>query len=216
MKKMGVEKIAVETGLKVFKKMLDFRQPQVCVFPVNLAKLFQFYGHEDIPALFHSLYKTTQTNAISFQDKKPKTYDLIPTLLKATPVQQQKKLNDFICKQVCELLGLDSSQAVDTGTPLNEIGFDSLMWVELRKILESAMEQAVPVSLIYDYPTINDLSNYLIQKIVVVEVKTPPEQDHRMKNGSTGTIPDLDQLTDDELALLLEEKLDASERPKNE
>jgi hypothetical protein len=61
------------------------------------------------------------------------------------------------------LLGLDRAAPVSTKVPLKEIGLDSLMAVELRNILVRSGGTPLPTTLLFDYPTLDALSAYLVR-----------------------------------------------------
>ena len=52
---------------------------------------------------------------------------------------------------------------IDNGRPLNDLGLDSLMAVELRNMLGAGLELArpLPATLLFDYPTMDALADYL-------------------------------------------------------
>ncbi|WP_437758348.1 SDR family NAD(P)-dependent oxidoreductase [Sorangium sp. So ce1389] len=65
---------------------------------------------------------------------------------------------------VAQVLGLSSS-SVDAARPLQELGFDSLMAVELRNRLAAELGQALPATLVFDYPTADRLADYLEERL---------------------------------------------------
>ena len=58
-----------------------------------------------------------------------------------------------------------TSEPLDDHLSLIEFGFDSLMTVELRNALGSLIGARLPSTLVFDYPTINELSNYLAGEV---------------------------------------------------
>ena len=56
-----------------------------------------------------------------------------------------------------------------------DLGFDSLMAVQLRNQLgkEFGFDRPLPVSLMFDHPTINALASYLLERIVPQDSKQP-------------------------------------------
>ena len=49
--------------------------------------------------------------------------------------------------------------------PLTEMGMDSLMAVELRNLLRGSLQQSLPATLVFDYPTVLALSDFLAIQI---------------------------------------------------
>src|SRR4029079_1569202 len=49
--------------------------------------------------------------------------------------------------------------------PLQELGLDSLMAVELRNALSEVLGQTLPATLMFDYPTVEVLSGYLSRHV---------------------------------------------------
>ena len=45
------------------------------------------------------------------------------------------------------------------------MGFDSLMAIELRNHLAGTLAHQLPATLLFDYPTLNALANYLEQEL---------------------------------------------------
>jgi acyl carrier protein len=62
-------------------------------------------------------------------------------------------------------LGVDPGRAVDPRTPLGELGLDSLLAVELRNTLGNAVGATLPATLLFDYPTIDTLTDYLLAEV---------------------------------------------------
>jgi acyl carrier protein len=79
----------------------------------------------------------------------------------APPSLRRKLLLDFIVEQAACTIGLASEQKIDPGQPLHDIGLDSLMAVELRNLLGAACGQALPATLLFDYPTAEAVADYL-------------------------------------------------------
>ncbi|MEW2120083.1 type I polyketide synthase, partial [Streptomyces sp. NPDC005474] len=68
---------------------------------------------------------------------------------------------DLVRTQVARVLGHDSADAVPVGTSFKELGFSSLMGVELSDLLSRATGARLPSTLIYDHPTPEALIRYL-------------------------------------------------------
>jgi acyl carrier protein len=89
---------------------------------------------------------------------------------------------------------------VDPARPLSELGMDSLMAVEFRNKLAWRLARALPATLVFNYPTLNDVIAYLEGLVTAAEPAV--DQDAR-----DDTMADLDNLSEDELATMLAGRL---------
>ncbi|NOY17732.1 MAG: SDR family NAD(P)-dependent oxidoreductase [Gammaproteobacteria bacterium] len=71
----------------------------------------------------------------------------------------------YLRQQVGEVLGLSEVQTIDLREPLLNYGFESLMALRLRNILENDLKQVLPATLVFDYPTIGELAAYIESKL---------------------------------------------------
>jgi acyl transferase domain-containing protein len=87
-----------------------------------------------------------------------------------------------------QVLGLAADAPLPDDQPLLELGMDSLMAVDLRTRIAEALGRALPVTLLFDHPSLAALADHLL----------PDDPSPR---------PDLDSLSEAALADLLERKL---------
>ena len=126
------------------------------------------------------------------------------------PADQIDALVDLVRDQVRRVLRLDASQAVDRRDRLMDIGFNSLMAVELRAKLTAilALSEKLPATLIFDYPTPEAVANYLLQVLM-------PDNEPSPTTTSSASVPrqtlapetDVEGLTDEEVEAMLLKKL---------
>ncbi len=84
-------------------------------------------------------------------------------------------LSDAVDEIVSRILGL-GDLALERERPLNELGLDSLMAVELRNALGAACGRTLPTSLVFDYPTAEALGRFLAVEmgLIAATVPVPP------------------------------------------
>ncbi len=69
-------------------------------------------------------------------------------------------LKNWLVRAVAEKLDLPPEQ-IQTDTPFDEYGLDSAAAVSLSGKLGELLNQDLPGTLLYEYPTINELSDHL-------------------------------------------------------
>ena len=79
------------------------------------------------------------------------------------PGERRQHLFEYIGKQVGTILG--NKQIPDTEQGFLEMGIDSLLSIELKNRLEKGLEVALPASLIFDFPNIRRLVDYLVEQV---------------------------------------------------
>jgi acyl carrier protein len=111
----------------------------------------------------------------------------------------------YLRSQVLEVMGLDASHALEPQQAFSEMGLDSLMGLELKNRLQSALGRPIPPTLVFEYPTIESLSEHLAG-LVAPDVSTSTPETMAAEEH-TGTIDNLEQLSEAEAEALLAEQL---------
>jgi aryl carrier-like protein len=87
------------------------------------------------------------------------------------------------------VLGLRDPKQIHPHQGLLEMGLDSLMAIELRNQMGRTLEQKLPSTLIFDYPTLAELHQYLLCTLFAGE--TLPAANLVSEQLSTAPAPDL-------------------------
>ena len=82
-------------------------------------------------------------------------------LRSAAPPERRALITEHIVARTRAVIGLDDASPIDETQPLSELGFDSLMALELRNRLESALGRTLSATLAWNYPTVDALVDYL-------------------------------------------------------
>lgn len=116
--------------------------------------------------------------------------------------QRQAALTTHLAERALHVLGLDADTAIDPHKALKEVGLDSLMAVELRNALTRSIGKPLPATLLFDYPNLAALANYLMRSLALQDevAATPPMTAPRAGD-------DLADLSDEEAEALLMQEL---------
>ena len=85
-------------------------------------------------------------------------------------------LSSYLRQQLALVLGVPVTSLVNEQSSFIDLGLDSLTAVELRNRLQTGLGCKLPVTLIYDRPTLAALRDYLLQDHLQQSEQSPVEQ----------------------------------------
>jgi len=100
----------------------------------------------------------------STEPEAPSAPALRERLAATAETERPAVLREAVREQVAAILSL-SATGIDVRRALNEYGLDSLMAVELRNALAALCGERLPASLIFDYPTVQALAGFLLERM---------------------------------------------------
>ncbi|MGE3909405.1 MAG: type I polyketide synthase [Chloroflexota bacterium] len=160
----GISMISPEQGLDLFGKILHQHPAQVAVLPIDWSVFATCEPVMSSRSLWVDLANRQPGASLSTRPSN-QAPDILGRLLAAPPRGQRDLLLAHVRQQVGRILDLSSDRTVDPQQPLNELGLDSLMAVELRNSLAMTLGVALSTTLIFDYPTIGALTDYLASRL---------------------------------------------------
>jgi NAD(P)-dependent dehydrogenase (short-subunit alcohol dehydrogenase family)/acyl carrier protein len=95
-------------------------------------------------------------------------------------------LADFIAAEARRTIGLGSETGIEPDVPLQELGLDSLMAVELRNLLGAACGTSLPATLLFDHPSIAALSDFLVTHVAGLASPAPAPAQESSPDGDQG------------------------------
>ncbi len=135
--------------------------------------------------------------------------DFIQQLAEALTDQRKELLLDFVRAHVVAVLRLEQDALPERNAPLMDIGVNSLMAVELRGRLTTGLKLArkLPATLIFDYPTIEEITDYLLREVLVFASEDLPQDTTAPDAPLPDASPDIETLSDSDVEAMLLEKL---------
>jgi acyl carrier protein len=107
--------------------------------------------------------------------------------------------------QAFAVIGLDEASTLSMEQPLKEAGLDSLMAVELRNAISRTIGEPLPATLLFDYPTLEKLTRYLLQRL---KLQSDRKQDPDHPKAGSSLAAAVASLTDAEAEAELMAELD--------
>ena len=131
--------------------------------------------------------------------------------LAAAPASRRRQLvGTFVRDHALRTLGMEPAAVIHTNTPLGELGLDSLLVVELRNKLGLALGVSLPLTLLFDYPTLDALTGYLLTEVLTFDTPDIAESRDvvvalpRSQDDQLSSIDSIEDLSDDEIDRLLD------------
>ena len=225
----GVTERADKTGLNVIEPHAGFRalefalqsgRSRVVVCPVNWPKLLQEFSRSGRVSLFLKKFARLVSSDRQLLDRRTekdkvsapggdaaKTVLLTERLAGVAPNQRRALVVEQIRRDAGRVLGLEKLDSLSNNKPLNELGLDSLMAVELRNAIGTAVSRNLPATLLFDYPTVDALTNYLCRNVLGLEQAPAPQTRPPQKvSAGTDVLDQIEGLDDEEIDRLLKQR----------
>jgi acyl transferase domain-containing protein/NADPH:quinone reductase-like Zn-dependent oxidoreductase/acyl carrier protein len=184
----GIGAIIPEQGLRVLEQLMAKAPAQVSVTPIAWPVFMGQFASGSVPPFLSEIEYEAALPAAAIE---PQAHvpNLLDQLAQATLNKRRPLLQTYVQEQARKVLGLDSAQAVGERVPLSELGLDSLMAVELRNRLatELNLKRALPATLVFDYPTVEAITDYLAREMRLLD-----GDDRTSRTAESGAGPETD------------------------
>jgi myxalamid-type polyketide synthase MxaB len=204
MRRQGLGSISPSEGTQILESLLG-SAGALAVLPVDWAL---FAGaHSPLPARFVALANQAQSNTAGGGKPAAPAIDIRKRLSDAPLSKRRALLQAHLREHAMRVLGLSASFNLDARQPLREMGMDSLMAVELRNAISASLQQKLPSTLLFDFPTIEALTDTLTGQLWPETPATPPPATVEQSKPDNA----VENLSDEEAEALLLAEL---EKPK--
>lgn len=202
MAQLGFGLMAPKEGLQMLEKLLVEDVTQAGVIDVHWPTVLQRMPGQQMSVLEY------------FQDLRPTVSagppELLQQLQASPPAQRKDMLIVYLQTQIAKTLGFPSPNHIQVGQRLFDLGVDSLMAVELKNRLQSSLGKNLRSTLLFNYPTVEALANYLEQLLSTSEldgIDSNALNDLGDASQSQASPDELGDLSEEEILALLAEEL---------
>ncbi len=158
-RRAGVGVFSSEQGLRLFDAALAAGEALVAPVRLDLAALRAQARRGATPAILGDLVR------VSAAARPARSAPLRERLDAASPRARRGVAVEFVRAEIATVLGHSTPEAIDVDRAFKELGFDSLLAVELRNRLKTATGLLLPSTLVFDYPTPAALADQLLARL---------------------------------------------------
>jgi acyl transferase domain-containing protein/acyl carrier protein len=196
---LGIELISPVRGTEHLHALIASRRANAVVFPADWRRFRNAFAAMDTPSVIRELVRDAAGPQKAVARQK---VDLARIVNEALAGQRADLVSQFVQREAAKALGLTDGRLPDLRTPLNDLGLDSLMAIELRNGIGAAVGRTLPATLVYKYPTLDALARYLLIDVLGHATAAPAETQRQDADEA-----EIEPLTDEEAKKLLAEEL---------
>ena len=208
----GLRPMPCDRALTALERLISADRTSGIVASVDWNTLRGVYEARRRRPLFAEIqrrYSPEHQRAPLQKSTAPKS-NLTQELQNASPVRRREIVIGHLRSLVASVLGFHPSREIDLEQGLFDLGLDSLMAVELKGRLESSLGQELPSTLIFNYPNIRALTDYILCEALkfAPESKTEISEPQVDPERAPSSGQPVDDLSEEEIAHLLLKKLE--------
>jgi len=158
--KLGWQQIKPQQGLSTLSALMTQSVIQAGVLDLNWTKYWQQSLTTITPAFLSGLKEQV---AVAFA-AVTRNVGFIEQLDGLSLLERKTVLQNYLHDKVSLVLGISSG--IEKRRRLFDLGLDSLMSVELKNRLEADLKKPLSSTLIFDYPTLEDLHDHIVSDIL--------------------------------------------------
>ncbi|WKD27027.1 type I polyketide synthase [Halomonas sp. KG2] len=156
--RLGGSALRSDDALSVLEQMLLTPGPSLGVLELEWGALARFLPTAQAPR-FNEIARTSDDDGSVDHDD-----DISALLADLSPEELHSTITDLLRAELASILLIDEEK-IDINRSVYDMGFDSLMGVELMTAIENRLNVQVPVMVLSEASTLNKLAGVLIQKL---------------------------------------------------
>jgi acyl transferase domain-containing protein/acyl carrier protein len=160
----GLQGLSTEDGLGLLDAALVAGEGLVVAMHLDHRVLRVLAGAEMLPTMLRGLVRHSSRRSGGGGS-------LARRLMGVSEADRDRVVSELISSEVAVVLGHESSEAIDTQRAFKDLGFDSLMAVELRNRLNAVTGLRFPATLVFEYPTPTALADHVLNEAMGNQVE---------------------------------------------
>lgn len=203
LKMMGIEPLQPTSALEILGTLLGSELSQIMVAKIDWGKFEKIVAAKGSIAFLEQLFARNEAKDAATRRNLRQELEDTP------PHRRVSVLTKELQEQVAQVLGRNGSSLPDTDQGFFDIGMDSLTSVEFKHRLEKLLNISLPSTLIFEFPTVDDVVTYLSQQVFAWTCESDSKQDTTSQTtvDLEETLIQLEGLSEAATEALMEEEL---------
>lgn len=151
----GMKFLKPEAGLLALSKALSSDMAQCAIGEFDWTKY-----HNSLPTE-NKFYDEMITKESEKEESKVVAIDILTLPLEERAYQ----IRQIVRNKLASVLHFDDEQEIEWHAKFSDLGLDSLVSVEFKNVLEKTFKVSLQVTIVFDYPSIPALSDFILKKI---------------------------------------------------
>ena len=173
----GIDFITYPEGFQLLGQLIAQDVSQVTVLPMTDWSQWMS-GFQQVPTFYEYLIPDAYT--------KPESNQSLKLQLERIPESARRDvLTCHVRELVAKTLGFKEPEKIELAQRLFDLGLDSLMAIELRSYLQRSLGCNLRSTLLFDYPTLETLVDYLAIEVLALDNSTPASPNSKSDYCST-------------------------------
>jgi len=198
----GIGQLAGSEGLDALERALQLDRAQLGILRIDWKRWSASSAAEQ--PLVAELVRDARPAAAPRAESRAKLTALVAG---AQPKDVPRVILQHVQEQAAKVLGVPSAAHIDPARPLNELGLDSLMAVELRNAIAASAGRSLPATLVFDYPTADAIARFLGSEVFESAPAAVPAPQAQIDAAADQLIASVASLSDAELEALIADEL---------
>jgi acyl carrier protein len=205
----GIKIMPPEKAIEILEQLLASKASQRVVADMDWDLFKELYEIKGPRPLLEKVggASTGHIESPSASNQADTSLNILHQLEQENINERPKLLMKHLQDEVAGVLGLDSSRLPDSRRGFTEMGMDSLMAIELKNRLVTSLGCSLSSTLIFDYPTIQHLTGYLIKKLNWEPSALERPNPQTDEDLPTKALSEVEQLSKDEVEESIAEEL---------
>ena len=161
MSRNGVGALSLADGLALLDAALSTRTSCFVPARLNLVQMQRSLEGGDAPALLSSLLPRKAPRASSARVGQA----LLELLSGLSVAERQTRVREVVRGEVAAVLGVKEARSLNASKGFTELGFDSLMALELSRRIQQRTGVTTPKTLSFDHPNVDSVCQWLLSEL---------------------------------------------------